>query len=143
MEHRKNVRLIIIVLIVIAAAAVIITAVSSAEEPDGSSPEMIMEFLSENGYSVSSPIIKEITIPEEFSDVYENYNELQKEQNFNLAKYKGKSAVSYTFSVIGYIDENGEPDNTVEAHVIVCDGKIIGGDIASTRLDGFMKPIRE
>lgn len=143
MGHKKTVRLIITVLLIIAVTVFIITAATAADEPAGNTPEEIMGFLSEYGYSVSSPVVKEITIPEEFNDVYENYNKLQKKQNFNLEKYKGRNAVSYTFSVIGYIDENGEPDTSVEAHILVCDGKIIGGDIASTRLDGFMKPIRE
>lgn len=143
MEHRKKVGLAITVLGVIAVIVRIISGLCTADEPNGSSPESIIEFLSENGYSVSSPITKEITIPEKFGEVYEEYNKLQKKQGFDLSRYKGRSAVSYTFSVIGYTDENGTIDNSVEAHILVCDGKIIGGDIASTRLDGFMKPIRE
>lgn len=143
MEHKKTVRIIISVLLAAAVIVFLITTITAADEPSGSTPEDIIGFLSENGYTVSSPVTKEITIPEEFSDVYENYNKLQKKQNFNLEKYKGRSAVSYTFSIIGYINESGEPENNVEAHIIVCDGRIIGGDIASTRLNGFMKPIRE
>lgn len=134
-------KLIIGALAVITLIVGFITAVS-ADEPDGSTPEAIIEFLSDNGYTVSSPVTKKVTIPSEFSDVYENYNTLQKEQGFDLSGYKGETAVSYTFTVIGYVDESGEPQSNVQAHVLVCDGKIIGGDIASTELGGFMVGIR-
>lgn len=141
MERKKMIKLIIGTLAVITLIIGFITAVS-ADEPDGSTPEAIIEFLGDNGYTVSSPVTKKVTIPSEFSDVYENYNKLQKEQGFDLSKYKGETAVSYTFTVIGYVDENGETQSNVQAHVLVCDGKIIGGDIASTELDGFMTGIR-
>ena len=114
----------------------------SADRPDGSAPEKIMEFLKENGYNVASPSVKEITIPAEFNDVYKNYNKLQKEQGFDLAPYKGETALCYSFPVIGYINEAGQAEDNIRATILVCDGKIIGGDISSTRLDGFMKGIR-
>lgn len=141
MERKLKIKILLICL----AVAAVVTAIamgSAADEPDGSTPESIIGFLNECGYTVASPVTKEITIPEEFGDVYENYNKLQKEQGFDLSRYKGESALSYTFPVIGYIGENGEPDNTVQAHIIVLGGRIIGGDIASTRLDGFMKGVR-
>ena len=104
---------------------------------------LIASFIEENGYKVSSPLTKEITIPSEFSDVYEKYNELQRRQGFDLRRHKGKSAVSYTFNVIGYVDKSGKPDSDVQIHIIVCDGKIVAADIASTKLDGFMEGIRK
>ncbi len=134
---------------ILLAAVVIITAVTalicsvSADEPDGSTPEKIIEFIEENGYRVSSPVTKEITIPAEFSDVYENYNDLQKKQGFDLSRHRGKSAVSYTFGVIGYTDKDGNTDPDVQIHIIVCGGKIVAADIASTRLDGFMEAVRK
>ncbi|MCC8016625.1 MAG: DUF4830 domain-containing protein, partial [Clostridiales bacterium] len=33
---------------------------------------------------------KSITIPQEFNDAYNDYNEIQKNQGFDLEKYKGK-----------------------------------------------------
>ena len=129
-----------------AVGAAVITGIATgtaAHEPDGSSQESIVEFLKDCGCSVGSPIMKDITIHEKFGEVYENYNKLQKEQGFDLSRYRGESAVSYTFPVIGYINEAGELCENVEAHVLVYDGRIIGGDIASTELDGFMKGLRQ
>lgn len=142
MERKRFIKILLTAVIALTILTAVIVNVS-ANEPDGSSPEKIASFLKENGYTVSNPITKEITIPNEFGDVYMSYNTIQKEQGFDLSRHKGEEAVLYTFSVIGYINDEGEPEDYVEAHVIVCDGKIIGGDIASTRLDGFMKGIRE
>ncbi len=102
----------------------------------------VSDFLTDCGIRAVYLSEKEVTIPASFSEVYENYNELQKQQGFDLSKHKGQSAVAYTFTVLGRTDENGEPVSDVEAHVLVCEGEIIGGDIASTRLDGFMEPLR-
>ncbi len=129
----------IVAVAAIIAAAVIFTA---ADEPEVTSPESITDFIRDCGYNVASPITKEITIPEEWSEVYENYNKLQKEQGFDLSRYKGEAAVSYTFPVIGYVNKQGEKEEYVEIHIIVCNEKIVGGDIASTRLNGFMEPLR-
>lgn len=134
---------------ILLSAVILITAVTavicnvSADEPDGSTAALVAAFIEENGYKVSSPLTKEITIPSEFSDVYEKYNELQRRQGFDLRRHKGKSAVSYTFNVTGYVDKNGKPDSDVQIHIIVCDGKIVAADIASTRLDGFMEALKK
>ena len=142
MSRNRFTRILLAVVIAITAITAIICTVS-ADEPDGSTPEKITAFISECGYSVSSPVTKAITIPSQFSDVYENYNNLQKKQGFDLSRHKGKSAVSYTFTVIGYVDENGNIDPDVQIHIIVCDEKIVAADIASTKLDGFMKELRK
>lgn len=134
---------------VLLAAVIFITALTavictvSADEPDGSTAESIISFIEKNGYKVSSPVTKEITIPSEFSDVYEKYNALQRKQGFDLRRYKGRTAVSYTFGVTGYVDDNGNIDPDVQIHIIVCGGKIVAADIASTKLDGFMEGVRK
>ena len=78
----------------------------------------------------------EITIPREFSEVYENYNALQKEAGFDLEAFKGKSAVRYTYSL-----EDFPAEEYVVINLLVCDGKLIGGDVSSRRIDGFMLPL--
>ena len=142
MQKNRFTRILLAVVVIITAVTAIICTVS-ADEPDGSTAALVTAFIEENGYKVSSPVTKEITIPSEFSDVYEKYNELQRKQGFDLRRHKGKSAVSYTFNVIGYVDKSGKPDSDVQIHIIVCDGKIVAADIASTKLDGFMEGIRK
>ncbi len=142
MINNRFTRILLSAVILITAVTAVICTVS-ADEPDGSTAALVAAFIEENGYKVSSPLTKEITIPSEFSDVYEKYNELQRRQGFDLRRHKGKSAVSYTFNVTGYVDKNGKPDSDVQIHIIVCDGKIVAADIASTRLDGFMEAVRK
>ena len=126
---------------VIAAAAFISALGFSAckREYKAENQEQIENFLSDNGIKViGTPSQKNIYIPEEFGNVYENYNELQKKQGFDLYSYRSRDACIYTYGVISV---NGEHKENTEAHVIVCDGIIIGGDVASSALDGEMTGI--
>lgn len=99
---------------------------------DGSTNAKRVNFLETLGIEVDETAveIKDITIPENFGDVYEKYNLLQIENGFNLKNYKGKSAKVYTYAVQG--------DGETVAHLIICSDEIIGGDIASLKIDGNM-----
>lgn len=102
---------------------------------DGSTNAKRVAFIETLGINVDETAagVKNITIPENFSDVYENYNSLQQQAGFNLKNYKGKSAAVYTYTFFG--------DDETAVHLIVSEDKIIGGDIAQLRLDGEMKPL--
>ena len=76
----------------------------------------------------------EIKIPTQFNKVYENYNKIQKENGLNLEKYKGKTCIKYTYSVLNYKDR---PDGVL-ANIFVFENKVIAGDICSLEIDGFM-----
>ena len=77
--------------------------------------------------------VVEFTIPENFSPVYEKYNNLLKESGYDLSGYKGKKCVRYTYLI---------PSENARANIIVCGGKIIGGDVSGITLDGIMIPIK-
>ncbi len=99
----------------------------------------IVDFLEKYGVCTAGEgVCKDIVIPEEFGEVYEKYNELQKQQGFDLHDHASKDAQVYTFDVASV---NGEHRDHTEAHVIVCAGKIIGCDIASSALDGGMEAV--
>ncbi len=92
-------------------------------------------YLADCGWKVESPAMKEETvlIPVSFSPVFEEYNELQKEQGFDLSRYCGKEVKLYTYKVLdSRLGEN------VLAMLYVSGGSVIGGDVHSTALDGFM-----
>ena len=82
--------------------------------------------------------MEEIIIPRQFNDVYLEYNKLQKKQGFDLSLYSGKTAKQYTYKVLNH-PSNGE---NIYLHLIVLDDKVIGGDISSTELNGFMQPFK-
>ena len=95
-------------------------------------------YLSLLGYTVDdgSEIKTEIKIPKNFSKIYNEYNNTQKEAGYDLSKYSGSDAVMYTYSITGFKD-----CNNAYANLIVVDGKIIGGDISSIENGGFTLPL--
>ena len=97
-------------------------------------------FLARCGWEVdaASEQTQEILIPEEFSPVYQDYNELQKQQGYDLAGYAGRKCTLYTYAVTNYPDKN----KTVLADLYLYRDRIIGGDIHSTDLNGFMTGIK-
>lgn len=96
-----------------------------------------IEFLESYGWKVKKhPIEKvEVTIPQTFDDVYENYNILQLQAGLNLANYRGKSGIRYTYEVTNYPEDIKD---TVRANVIVIDNTPVAGDIMTTNINGFM-----
>lgn len=87
----------------------------------------------------SSEESKEIIIPTRFNDVYNKYNEIQKKQGLDLAEYKGKTAVMYTYHITNY----GDNDNVI-ANLIVFDGQLIGADLCDTSADnGFLVALND
>lgn len=103
------------------------------------------KFLSQFGWVVDagSAETREVTIPREFDKVFAGYNELQKSQGLDLSKYKKKTVTRYTFVITDYEGYEG----TVYANVLVYRNRVIGGDICSADVNGFIhgfeKPVEE
>lgn len=95
-----------------------------------------VSYLKSLGWTVSEEPVDEqvIVIPRDFSGVYEDYNELQQSQGFDLASYGGLEAKRYTYEVLNY--PTGETG--VVADIIIYGNTIIAGNIQSPALNGFM-----
>lgn len=93
-------------------------------------------FLNDHGLEVSSVEVesKMVQIPLIFDDTYQMYNDIQKNQGFDLEKFQGKTVELYTYEVLNM----PEYEETIYANVLVYNDKIIGGDVSSTNLDGFI-----
>jgi hypothetical protein len=104
----------------------------------GETHKQRMEFISQFGWEVNEePVqVKEVIIPTEADDTYTAYNEIQKTQGFDLNNFAGERAKCWTYTVKNY--EGYENQDCIYANILVYDGRIIGGDICSVRLDGFM-----
>lgn len=98
--------------------------------------EDVKTFLEQFGWTVEDTPCDEleIQIPQEFDKVMNAYNELQKNQGMDLSKYRNKTVYRYTFRITNYPEYNG----TVFANVIVFKNKVIGGDICSSDVSGFI-----
>ena len=102
---------------------------------DGSTNAKRVNFIARLGYEIDENSVKtkDVTIPTDFGDVYNEYNKLQKKAGFDLYDYKGKTVKVFTYTLLYRED--------TELHLIVYEGRIIGGDIASVMLGGEMKPL--
>ena len=113
---------------------------STAYAIDGSTNYERINYLKSINCKVSEEFVsqKQIVIPDQFSSVYERYNNLQLQAGFDLEQYKGATATLYTYKVLAYKNLQN-----AYANLIVCNGKIIGGDILTTDLSGKMLPLKK
>ena len=112
-------------------------AASAAPSPKGvRSNEDRVEYLRSYGWEVKEEPVatQELLIPREMDESYEEYLALQKEQGFDLEKYAGKRAKRYTYEITNY--PSGETG--VQANLLICKNTVIGGEVLSPQLDGFL-----
>ncbi len=95
-----------------------------------------IEFLKSFGWEISKGCIEEVEvqIPGDFDKIMNSYNEIQKAQGLDLSKYKGKTVHRYTYEITNYPDYSG----TVYANLIIYKNRVIGGDISSSDISGFI-----
>ncbi|MBR5322571.1 MAG: DUF4830 domain-containing protein [Clostridia bacterium] len=96
-----------------------------------------VDFLEQFGWTVSETPVDEqkVTIPKEFDKILLSYNEFQRQMGLDLAKYKGKDVMRYTYEVTNYPEYEGR----VYANVLIYRNKVIGGDICSADSKGFLQ----
>lgn len=93
-------------------------------------------FLSSHGWTAGAQAseTQEVRIPETFDEVLENYNSLQVSQGFDLTRYRGKRVMRYTYEILNY--PSGQ--DGVFADLLIYKNEIIGGDVHTNELGGFM-----
>lgn len=142
MKYLKKATIIVLIVVIISFVLMAflgarVKKVSSAHAI--SSNEDRVAFLNSCGWIVSEKPVEEIDviIPSEFNGVYSDYNKLQQKQGYDLSLYKGVTAKKYTYEVRNYPDvvEN------VQASVLIYKGRVIGGDVSSMELNGFMEAL--
>jgi len=136
------------ILIILAAAIVLCTLIVSIAKSGSNNAAGIkvktnedrQMFLESLGWEVDSNPLEEkkVIIPKEFSKVYKTYNNLQLEQGFDLSKYCGLEVTIYTYKIINYPGYIGD----VVAELYVLNYEVVGGDVHSLALDGFMHGLR-
>ena len=96
-------------------------------------------FLSQFGWKISEdPVeVSEVIIPENFDDGYTEYAEMNKAQGLDLELFRGMRAKRWTYTVLNY--PGLENTQSVQANILVLDGRVIGGDICSLELGGFIR----
>lgn len=96
--------------------------------------ETCRAYLSDCGYETDATVNAEpVTLPKAEERVWQDYLFMQRETGFDLAPYSGRRVIRYTFTILNYPFQG-----PVFANLYWADGKIVGGDIMSPALDGFM-----
>ena len=110
---------------------------ASTAAPAVSGNDARIEFLKGFGWEVAASPTEsgQVKIPNQPSDVFDRYNQLQKSQGYDLTQYAGKTAMRYVYKVTNY---PGATD-PVYATVLVYKNQIIGGDITDTSATGVMQ----
>ncbi|MCD7787263.1 MAG: DUF4830 domain-containing protein [Oscillospiraceae bacterium] len=146
-DRKKAVMGVVLAALVVIGVILLVSAHSRAAGDAGREPVSTVRtekaraaYLSQYGWEVETPALREeqVVIPRTFSDVFEEYNALQQRQGFDLSRYCGMEVTMYTYRV-----SNAGTDGEVLAVLYVLNGHVIGGDVHSTALDGFMTGVRD
>ena len=137
-SRKAAVTLIIFLLFTISFAAANAAAPISSQKINNT--EDAAEFLLSQGWETDSSQaqVQNTTLPMEFDAVYTEYNQLQKSQGCDLTKFAGKEIIIFTLPILNYPNT----DTDVYATILTHNGLIIGGDIHSAELNGFMHTLK-
>ena len=80
--------------------------------------------------------IREIILPVKPDDVFNNYNKIQNSQDYDLTDYFGKKVKKWTFTIKNY--PGYENQDIIKINILTYKGEVVGGDVCSVKLDGFM-----
>ena len=118
------------------AASLMFSPVSSYNFNNVKTNEDRISFLRQFGLETDGEAYEsvKVTIPTRFDKIFVCYNELQKQQGLDLGKYKGKDVTRYTYKLTNFEGYDG----VVYANIIVYKGRVIGGDICSADVNGFV-----
>ena len=76
--------------------------------------------------------------PEEMSESYLVYNELQKTKGFDLSPCCGKQLSRYTYHVLNY----PEKQEGIQANLYICEDLPVAGDIFCSGANGFQTTLQ-
>lgn len=108
------------------------------QRPVGATEQERLDYIASLGWELTGEeMCEEVSLPDRFSGIYLDYLALQQESGFDLTPYAGRTVLRSSWQVSNY---PGASD-VVLLDLLVCDGHVIGGDLRSTALDGFMLPL--
>ncbi len=123
------------------AVCVMLLCLRNAKLPeDGAIPartnEQRVAYLESLGWQVEpEPVeVVRLTLPETPEEPYLSYNELQRQQGFDLTPCFGKTLERSTYTVTNH---PAQP-SACQADLYVCDGAVVAGDVVCTGENGFI-----
>ncbi len=139
-------KILTIALIILVVIGLLVTLCNKAGTPgDAPSAEVSTVVTNENriaflegyGWQVEPTPVEsqEVSIPEELPDILAKYNELQLSQGFDLTNFGGKTVQRFVYAITNFPDTTGQ----YFATILVSDGQVIAGDVASNAQGGLMQ----
>ena len=109
--------------------------------PAAGSNEGRVKLLEEMGWQVAASPVEsgKVRIPDQPSELFSRYNDLQKSQGYDLSQYAGQTVMRYVYKVNNYPGAT-EP---VYATLLVHKEQIIGGDITDTGAKGVVQGLQQ
>ena len=77
---------------------------------------------------------QQVRVPEDPSEVFLRYNDLQQSQGYDLLSYSGKTLTRYVYQITNYPGSDG----VYFATLLIYNDSVVGGDVASSRQNGVM-----
>ena len=143
---KKKIAIIFAAVVVAIAALVLLLGGGKDATPTAaanvSNNDARVEFLKGFGWDVTTSPVEssQVRIPEKTSDVFDRYNEMQKQLGYDLSQYAGKTVMRYVYKINNYPGAI-EP---VYATLLIYKNQVIGGDVTNTAakgyIHGFKKP---
>ncbi|MBP5577969.1 MAG: DUF4830 domain-containing protein [Ruminococcus sp.] len=120
---------------IIFTAAAALFALSACNEKDDTSVSSVtaadasqrIGYFASHGWETEEISEKNVTIPETFSEVYEEYAVMQDKQGLPLRRYAGRNAILYVYEVKNYSPQNKK----MLAELLVCDNTAVASMIYS------------
>ena len=132
-----SVALILAVAVILRSAPGSLTGLLTVSELG--STEGRRQYLSKLGWETEPGSEEErlVLIPKTLGGVIADYADMQTSQGYDFASYRGLECRQYTYIVTNY-----PSSDTVYVTMFIKNGRLIGGDIHSAAIDGFMHGIR-
>ena len=98
------------------------------------------KYLASYGWVIdpASETERTVLLPKKFDGTVRDYADMQTDQGYDFAFYSGLECRQFTYEVTNY----DGCDGTVYAVLYVKGTRVIGGDIHSAEINGFMHGIR-
>ncbi len=140
-DKKKAAMIISGVIVVIAALVLLLRGGGNDSTPTVSTAvsnnDARVAFLKDFGWDVTTSPVEssQVRIPENSSQVFERYNQLQKSQGYDLSAYAGKTVMRYVYKL------NNFPGATepVYATLLIYKNQVIGGDVTNTAASGAIR----
>ncbi len=131
----KKKKVFILALTAVAIYMAIFFIPEKKDKPKVSEPEIISastqsertDYFALHGWEVEEIAGKDIVIPSDFSEAYEEYAVFQDKQNLPLRSYAGKDARLYVYEVRNFRPENKK----MLAELLVCEDNVVASMVYS------------